>query len=131
MTEMKKFDVAFKFTVTGIKSIKAFDKADAGETFKQDLIDEIELELGEGAILDSLSAAIHEHSPESLKIEFADMAARKALGMITASAGVQPYSDTLLEAEKTPKVTPESTPEPARTKYPSGMGNNEHRCGAY
>lgn len=102
MTSMKKFDIAYKFTVVGIKTVEDFSANEAINEFQQDLVDTIQIDLGDGAMLLDLQGGVHTHNPTQVEFEIADILERKACGMFSASAGIVPYS-TKVEDEDTPE----------------------------
>ena len=142
---MKKFDIAYKFTVVGIQTIEDFSNHDAADTFKQDLIDAIQAELGDGSILLELSQAVHQHNASQVEREVADLMERKARGLseVSSGAAITPYFTPSPEPEVTEPFgllgmkddedseDTEPTEPEAKSEYPRNMGNNEHRCGAY
>lgn len=98
---MKKFDITYKFTVVGVKTVEDFSAREAMDTFQQDLVDEIQIALGDGAVLLEVKGAMHKHDAKQVSFETADIMKRKALGMVSLSSGVVPYSSQF-ETEATP-----------------------------
>lgn len=98
---MKKFDIAYKFTVVGVKTIEDFSSREAFDTFRQDLVDEIQIDLGDSSMLQSLKSYVHLHNSTELELETTEIMNIKAKGMSSLSTGVVPYSSQF-ETEATP-----------------------------
>lgn len=94
MTSMKRFDIAYEFTVVGIKTIEDFSGREVADSFKQDLIDAIQINLGDGSMLFELSQSVYPHSPAQVEFETADIMKRKAYGLEHCSIGHVPYSES-------------------------------------
>lgn len=88
---MKKFDIAYKFTVVGIKTVEDFSKHEAADTFRQDLADAIQTELGDGSILFKMSQVVHKHDALLVENDVKDLMSRKVAGMAIVSSEAVPY----------------------------------------
>ena len=88
-----KFDVVYAFTAIGVHTVEANTKNEAGHVFKKLLVDKLELELKDSAMLHNLQTKAHDHSPESLKIERADLLERKKNGLHFGSSRSEPYAN--------------------------------------
>jgi len=77
---MPEFDVIYKFSVIGVRTVDGDTPEAAALQHEKDIVEGIEIELGDGAMLESLESGVYDHNDEAFDEDVAEIQRRIDMG---------------------------------------------------